>query len=55
MPATEMRATPGAGALAGNWHPIILRGGKPLPASAPDELLRQVRGERDLANLGKGE
>jgi hypothetical protein len=28
--------------------------GKPLPASATDELLRRIREERDLANLGDG-
>jgi hypothetical protein len=32
----------------------VLHTGEPLPASATDDLLRQIREERDLANLGDG-
>jgi len=31
----------------------VLGRGKPLPASATDELLQRIRKERDLANLGE--
>jgi hypothetical protein len=31
----------------------VLHIGKPLPASATDEVLQRIREERDLANLGK--
>jgi hypothetical protein len=33
----------------------VFHSGKPLPASATHEMLQQIRGERDLANLGKAE
>jgi hypothetical protein len=33
----------------------VFHAGQPLPASATDEMLQQLREERDLANLGKGE
>ena len=33
----------------------VLYTGDPLPASATDEVLGQVREKRDLANHGKGE
>ena len=33
----------------------VFRAGQPLPASATDEALRQIREERDLANLGLSE
>ena len=33
----------------------VFHSGHPLPASATDDMLRQIREERDLANLGKGE
>jgi hypothetical protein len=32
----------------------VFHAGKPLPASATDELLQRIREERDLANLGEG-
>ena len=32
----------------------MLHTGEPLPVSATDDLLRQIREERDLANLGDG-
>jgi hypothetical protein len=31
----------------------VFHSGKPLPASSTDELLRRIREERDLANLGE--
>ena len=38
-----------------NEHGIwVLHTGEPLPASATDDLLRQIREERDLSNLGDG-
>jgi len=33
----------------------VFHSGQPLPASATDEKLEQLRKERDLANLGTGE
>ena len=33
----------------------VFYAGRPLPASATDEMLQQIREERDLANFGKGE
>ena len=33
----------------------VFHSGEPLPASATDDMLQQIREERDLANLGKGE
>lgn len=38
-----------------NEHGIwVLHTGEPLPASATNDLLRQIREERDLANLSDG-
>ncbi len=49
-----LRPARGVGPLR-NEHGIwVLRTGEPLPASATDDLLRQIREERDLANLGDG-
>jgi AbrB family looped-hinge helix DNA binding protein len=49
-----LRPARGAGPLR-NEHGIwVLHTGEPLPASATDDLLRQIREERDLANLGDG-
>jgi AbrB family looped-hinge helix DNA binding protein len=31
----------------------VFRTGQPLPASATDEMLQQIREERDLSNLGE--
>ncbi|HEX7360489.1 MAG TPA: AbrB/MazE/SpoVT family DNA-binding domain-containing protein [Bryobacteraceae bacterium] len=33
----------------------VFRTGQPLSAKATDEMLQQIRQERDLANLGKSE
>ena len=32
----------------------VFRAGQSLPASSTDEMLQQIREERDLNNLGKG-
>ena len=49
-----LRRARGTGPLR-NEHGIwVLRTGEPLSASATDDLLGQIRGERDLANLGDG-
>jgi len=38
-----------------NEHGIwVLHTGEPLPASATDDLLRQIREERDMTNLSDG-
>ncbi len=33
----------------------VFHTGQPLPASATDEMLQQIRDERDMTNFGKGE
>lgn len=33
----------------------VFHSGQPLSASATDNMLESIRGERDIANLGKGE
>jgi hypothetical protein len=33
----------------------VFHTGQPLPVSATDEILQQIREEHDMANLGKGE
>jgi AbrB family looped-hinge helix DNA binding protein len=49
-----LRPARGVGPLQ-NEHGIwVLHTGEPFPASATDDLLRQIREERDLANLGAG-
>lgn len=49
-----LRPARGTGPLQ-NEHGIwVLHTGEPLPASATDDLLRQIRQERDMANLGDG-
>jgi AbrB family looped-hinge helix DNA binding protein len=49
-----LRPARGTGPLQ-NEHGIwVLHTGEPLSASVTDDLLRQIREERDLANLGDG-
>ncbi len=49
-----LRPVRGTGPLP-NEHGIwVLHTGKPLPASATDDVLRQIREERDMANLSDG-
>ena len=50
-----LRPVRGTGPLAKEYGVWVFRAGRPLFASATDEMLQQVREERDLANLGKGE
>jgi AbrB family looped-hinge helix DNA binding protein len=49
-----LRPVRGTGPLAKEHGVWVFHGGKPLPASATDELLQRIREERDLANLGDG-
>lgn len=49
-----LRPVRGAGPLTKEHGVWVFRTGKPLPASATDELLQRIREERDLANLGEG-
>jgi AbrB family looped-hinge helix DNA binding protein len=48
-----LRPVRGKGPLAKEHGVWVFRAGQPLPASATDEMLQQIRSERDLANLGK--
>jgi hypothetical protein len=50
-----LRPVRGTGPLAKEHGIWVFRTGQPLPASATDEMLQQIRGERDMANLGKNE
>ena len=45
----------GTGPLSKERGVWVFHGGQPLPSSATDAMLQQIREERDLANLGKGE
>jgi AbrB family looped-hinge helix DNA binding protein len=46
-----LRPVRGAGPLAKEQGVWVFRTGQPLPASATDEMARQLREERDLTNL----
>jgi len=48
-----LRPVRGTGPLMKECGVWVFRTGKPLPASATDELLQRIREERDLANLGE--
>jgi AbrB family looped-hinge helix DNA binding protein len=48
-----LRPVRGTGPLTKEHGVWVFRIGKPLPASATDELLQRIREERDLANLGE--
>jgi len=50
-----LRPVRGTGPLMKEHGVWVFHAGQPLPTSATDEMLQQVREERDLANLGKGE
>jgi AbrB family looped-hinge helix DNA binding protein len=50
-----LRPVRGTGAFTKEHGVWVFHAGQPLPASATDEMLQQLREERDLANLGKGE
>jgi AbrB family looped-hinge helix DNA binding protein len=47
-----LRPVRGIGPLAKEQGVWVFRTGKPMPASTTDDLLQQIREERDLANLG---
>jgi hypothetical protein len=44
----------GTGPLSKEHGVWLFPSEEPLPASATDEVLRKIREERDLANLGAG-
>ncbi|MBI2685167.1 MAG: AbrB/MazE/SpoVT family DNA-binding domain-containing protein [Acidobacteria bacterium] len=50
-----LRPVRGTGPLTKEHGVWVFHAGHPLPASATDDILRQIRQERDLANLGTGE
>jgi len=50
-----LRPVRGTGPLRKEHGVWVFHTGQPLPASATDEMLQQIREERDLANLGKDE
>src|SRR5271157_5101381 len=50
-----LRLVRGTGPLRKEHGVWVFHTGHPLPASATDEMLQQIREERDLANLGKEE
>ena len=50
-----LRPLRGTGPLTKEHGVWVFRSGQPLSASATDEMLQQIRDERDVANLGKGE
>lgn len=49
-----LRPVRGTGPLAKEHGVWVFRAGKPLPASVTDEVIKGIREERDLANLGEG-
>ena len=48
-----LRPVRGAGPLSKEHGVWVFRTGQPLSASATDDMLRQIREDRDAANLGK--
>ncbi len=50
-----LRPVRGTGPLAKEHGVWVFHSGQPQPASATHKMLEQIRAERDLANLGKGE
>jgi AbrB family looped-hinge helix DNA binding protein len=50
-----LRPVRGTGPLTKEHGVWVYRVGQPLPASATDEMLQQIRTERDMVNLGSGE
>jgi AbrB family looped-hinge helix DNA binding protein len=50
-----LRPVRGTGPLAKERGVWVFHAGHPLPASATDKMLHQIREERDLANLGENE
>ncbi len=52
--AIALRTVPENQSLTKEHSVWVLYTGDPLPASATDETIRQLRNERDLANRGNG-
>ena len=50
-----LRPVRGTGPLTKEHGVWVFHTGQALPASATDEMLQQIREERDLANLGGGD
>ena len=50
-----LRPVRGTGPLTKEHGVWVFHSGQPLPASVTGEIVQQIREERDLANLGKGE
>jgi AbrB family looped-hinge helix DNA binding protein len=50
-----LRPVRGTGPLTKEHGVWVLHTGQHLPATATDQMLRQIREQRDLANLGKAE
>jgi AbrB family looped-hinge helix DNA binding protein len=50
-----LRPVRGTGPLRKEHGVWVFHAGQPLPASTTDEMLRQIREDRDLANLRKGQ
>lgn len=50
-----LRPVRGTGPLSKEHGVWVFHSGQPLPASATDDMVRQIREERDLGNLGEGE
>lgn len=50
-----LRPVRGTGPLTKEHGVWVFHSGEPLPASATDEILKQIREERDLTNLGTTE
>lgn len=50
-----LRPIRGSGSMRKKQGVWVLHTGDPLPASTADEILQQIREERDQANLGKQE
>jgi AbrB family looped-hinge helix DNA binding protein len=50
-----LRPVRGTGPLTKEHGVWVFHAGRSLPASATDEMLRQIREGRNLSNLGKGE
>lgn len=49
-----LRPVRGTGPLSKDKGVWVFHSGQPLAASATDEMIQQIREERDLVNLGKG-
>jgi AbrB family looped-hinge helix DNA binding protein len=53
--AITLRPVRGTGPLTKEHGVWVFRTGQPLPAAATDEMLQQIREQRDRANRGDGE